>query len=97
VIVPNGFGTGMPVLAFWQWTTDQHKGSKVNYIQTGTQKADTPAEGSLKFSLDADYSLTCTWDETTEKLAVQMAGGADAHSQDIGQLDLAAHFRPHSQ
>ncbi len=76
---------------------DQHNQPKVNYVQTGTQRAETPSEGFLKFSLVADYTLTCTWDEKTEKLAVHMAGGAETQGNDVGSLDLAAHFRPHSE
>ncbi len=97
VIVPDGFGADRPVLAFWQWTTNPDNKTKVNCIQTGIQKADTPAEGSLKFSLAAEYTLDCTWDEKTEKLAVHMTGGPDAQGQDVGPLNLVAHFRPHSQ
>ncbi len=97
MIVPDGFATGKPILAFWQWTVDQHNQPKVNYTQTGAQKAVTASEGLLKFSLAAEYTLTCTWDEKTEKLAVHMAGGAETQSHDVGLLELAAHFRPHSE
>ncbi|KAK4246016.1 hypothetical protein C7999DRAFT_33571 [Corynascus novoguineensis] len=104
VIVPSGFGVGRPVLAFWQWTTDQNNQQKVNCAHTGTQTTENPSEGSLTFTATAhddtkaaaEYLLTCTWNEKTEKLAVHMAGAADANGQDIGPLDLMAHFEAHS-
>ncbi|KAK3905147.1 hypothetical protein C8A05DRAFT_31020 [Staphylotrichum tortipilum] len=96
VVVPEGFGDGKPALAFWQWTVDKDGNTKVNCVQNGTQKADTPAEGSLKFTLAADFTLDCTWDEKTENLAVRMGGDAVSEAQAIGPLTLAAHFRPHT-
>ncbi|KAL2198848.1 hypothetical protein P885DRAFT_6595, partial [Corynascus similis CBS 632.67] len=104
VIAPNGFGVGKPILAFWQWTTDENSQQKVNCVHTGTQTTENPSEGSLTFTAATpddtkatpEYLLTCTWNEETEKLAVHMAGAADANGQDIGPLNLMAHFEAHS-
>lgn len=96
VIVPEGFGAGKPLLAFWQWTVDEKGQAKVNCVRTGTQKAEGPAEGSLKFSLISDYTLVCTWDEKTEKLAVHMEGQATVPGQDI-PLELGALIQFHSE
>lgn len=94
-IVPEGFGPGKPFLAFWQWTVDQANQHKVNCIHTGTQQAETPAEGSLKFTSTGDYTMACTWNEETEELAVHMEG-PDKHSQDLVPLRMAALVKFHS-
>lgn len=94
VVVPDGFGAAKPALAFWQWTVDKDGKTKVNCIQNGSQDDDTPAEGSLKFNISADYTLHCTWDEKTEQLAVSMSHDVATGIQEVGPLTLAAHFRP---
>lgn len=96
VIVPEGFGPGKPVLAIWQWTVDASKQRKVNCIRTGSQEdVALSGSGAVGFRLAADYSMTCTWDEKTEKLSVCMQG-PDNHSQDVGPLDLGAVIKLHS-
>ncbi|KAH6851378.1 hypothetical protein B0I37DRAFT_404997 [Chaetomium sp. MPI-CAGE-AT-0009] len=95
VIVPEGFGTDKPLLAFWQWKEDLNKDFRANYINQTTQQAEAPSEGSLTFnSLSTDrYTLTCTWDEKTEKLATRVTG--PDHEEDT-MLDLTALIRFHS-
>lgn len=94
--MPEGFGTGKPLLAFWQWKEDLNKDFRANYIKKTTQQAEAPSEGSLKFnSLSTDrYTLTCTWDEKTEKLATRVTG--PYHKEDT-MLDLTALIRSHSE
>ena len=75
---------------------DPNNQPKVNYVYTGSQQTETPAEGSLKFSTTGDYAMTCTWDEKTEKLAIHMEG-PDKYTQDVGPLDLAAVITYHSE
>ncbi len=95
MVIPDGFAAGRPALTFWQWTTDKDGKTKVNCVQDVSQTDHVPAEGSLKFTIAGDYKLACTWDETTEQLAVRMSGGDGAQIQDVGPLTLAAHFQPH--
>lgn len=96
VVVPSGIGTGKPVLAIWQWTQDAQGKTKVPSILQGTQQSDTPSEGAVKFSFTDNYTLTCNWDEKTEKLAVHLQE-PEKHGQDVGPLDLSALFKYHSE
>jgi hypothetical protein len=89
VIVPEGFGAGKPVLAFWQWTVDQRNQTRVQCFRPGSQQSYESLEGLRVFRLPSDYPLACTWEETTEQLSVFMEGAPGQHSQTI-ELDLAA-------
>ncbi|KAF7551999.1 hypothetical protein G7Z17_g4619 [Cylindrodendrum hubeiense] len=94
-IVPEGFGAGKPVLAFWQWTVNADGKPNFPCILKGVQQADTPSEASLKFTFADYYTMTCTWDEKTENLAIHMQE-PQKHGQDIGPFDLAALVEFHS-
>uniref|UniRef100_A0A8H7KBM2 Uncharacterized protein n=1 Tax=Bionectria ochroleuca TaxID=29856 RepID=A0A8H7KBM2_BIOOC len=95
-IVPEGFGAGKPILAFWQWTVDANLEPKVQCIAQGTQTAETPADDKIKFTFSDHYNLTCTWDIKTEELAVHMQDPGK-HEQDIGPFKLAALIEFHSE
>ncbi|KND89251.1 hypothetical protein TOPH_06175 [Tolypocladium ophioglossoides CBS 100239] len=89
VIVPDGFGADKPVLAFWQWTVNAENKPKSPCLVHGVQQAETPSEGVFKFTFTDYYIMACTWDEKTERLAINMQE-PQKHGQDIGPFNLAA-------
>ncbi|GAB1318009.1 hypothetical protein MFIFM68171_08219 [Madurella fahalii] len=92
-IVPDGFGADKPILAFWQWSEADNQ-SKVNYTYKGSQQTETASGGCVKFSVAGDFTMACTWDEKTKKLAVRLGQG-ESHV-DLGLLDLAISIKLHS-
>lgn len=95
-VVPEGFGSTKPILVFWQWTTDAQNKTKVPCALKGVQEAESPKDNKIKFTFTDKYSLDCTWDETTEALAIHMKEPGK-HEQDIGPFKLAALIEYHSE
>ncbi|KAJ4135494.1 hypothetical protein BFJ70_g14012 [Fusarium oxysporum] len=93
-IVPEGFGDGKPVLSLWQWTHDDTGTEKSPSFRAESQKMLPGAGKGVKFSYHSYYDITCTWDETTEKLAVHMKG--PEANQDLGEYNLSALIDRHS-
>ncbi|KAF5230974.1 hypothetical protein FANTH_13588 [Fusarium anthophilum] len=93
-IVPEGFGDGKPVLSLWQWSHDDTGTEKSPSFRAESQKMLSGARKGVKFSYHSYYDITCTWDETTEKLAVHMKG--PEANQDLGEYTLSALIDRHS-
>ncbi|KAI7761000.1 hypothetical protein LZL87_012153 [Fusarium oxysporum] len=93
-IVPEGFGDGKPVLSLWQWTHDDTGTEKSPSFRAESQKRLSGTGKGVKFSYHSYYDITCTWDETTEKLAVHMKG--PEANQDLGEYNLSALIDRHS-
>ncbi|KAG7411291.1 hypothetical protein Forpe1208_v010627 [Fusarium oxysporum f. sp. rapae] len=93
-IVPEGFGDGKPVLSLWQWTHDDTGTEKSPSFRAESQKMLSGTGKGVKFSYHSYYDITCTWDETTEKLAVHMKG--PEANQDLGEYNLSALIDRHS-
>ncbi|KAJ4176897.1 hypothetical protein NW767_015295 [Fusarium falciforme] len=95
VLVPEGVGAGKPVLAFWQWTEDAEKKSKVPFSINTVQRAENGPGEPLKFDFDGPpYSLYCIRDEGTAKLAVHMKGPEG--DKELGGLAQAVSKQSHS-
>ncbi|KAF5613622.1 hard-surface inducible [Fusarium subglutinans] len=93
-IVPEGFGDGKPVLSLWQWSHDDTGTEKSPSFRAESQKMLSGAGKGVKFSYHSYYDITCTWDETTERLAVHMKG--PEANQDLGEYTLSALIDRHS-
>lgn len=96
LIVPEGLGAGKPVLAFWHWTVNAQGEAGAPCALRGIQQADTPGEGTLKFSFTDKYALDCTWDMKTEQLAVTIQE-SEKDGQHVEPLTLAALIDVHSE
>ncbi|KXH25952.1 hypothetical protein CNYM01_01793 [Colletotrichum nymphaeae SA-01] len=98
-IVPEGFGKDKPVLAIWQWTNGiTDKKSKSPNVHIAKQSTLSGPEKGVKFEYTSTYHLTFTWQQNTERLAVQMEGsnGKGQISKDLGEFALAVHYDRHS-
>lgn len=98
-IVPEGFGKDKPVLAVWQWTKNGEGKPKNPNVHVAKQSILSSPEKTVKFEYNSFYHVTCTWQQSTERLAVHMKGsGIESNvSQEIGDFALAVHLDRHSQ
>ncbi|PCD31322.1 hypothetical protein AU210_010977 [Fusarium oxysporum f. sp. radicis-cucumerinum] len=76
------------------WTHDDTGTEKSPSFRAESQKMLPGAGKGVKFSYHSYYDITCTWDETTEKLAVHMKG--PEANQDLGEYNLSALIDRHS-
>ncbi|RSL99917.1 hypothetical protein CEP52_009425 [Fusarium oligoseptatum] len=89
-IAPDGFGDGKPILTLWQWTHNAQGVPKDPSFRNCVQKALTkPGRGNYQFTFTDYYTLTCTWNEKNETLAVNMKQGT-SREQETGVLNLSA-------
>ncbi|KAK1488854.1 hypothetical protein CABS01_02484 [Colletotrichum abscissum] len=97
-IVPEGFGKDKPVLAVWQWTKNGEGKPKNPNVHVAKQTILSSPEKTVKFEYNSFYHVTCTWQQSTERLAVHMKGsGIESNvSQEIGDFALAVHLDRHS-
>ncbi|KAK1728326.1 uncharacterized protein BDZ83DRAFT_648886 [Colletotrichum acutatum] len=97
-IVPEGFGKDKPVLAVWQWTKNGEGKPKNPNVHVAKQSILSSPDKTVKFEYNSFYHVTCTWQQSTERLAVHMKGsGIESNvSQEIGDFALAVHLDRHS-
>lgn len=95
IIVPDGFGEGKPVISIWQWSQSSAGRKNDTSPRIATQKMEPRFGEGVKFTFTDYYTLTCTWSEKTEKLAVKMSEGGSP--QDLGEFTLAARIDRHKQ
>ncbi|KAJ3540849.1 hypothetical protein NM208_g4879 [Fusarium decemcellulare] len=93
-MLPEGYGDGRPVVSSWQWTKDGSGNYKTPSFKGASMKALQSDSGFAKFSFNAYYDITCTWELNTEKLAVKLKG--DGQEAEVGKLDLAAKIEAHT-
>ncbi|KAF5003064.1 hypothetical protein FDECE_10375 [Fusarium decemcellulare] len=93
-MLPEGYGDGRPVVSSWQWTKDGSGNCKTPAFKGTSMKALQSDSGFAKFSFNAYYDITCTWELNTEKLAVKLKG--DGQEAEVGKLNLSAKIEAHT-
>ncbi|KAF5591999.1 uncharacterized protein FSUBG_10303 [Fusarium subglutinans] len=93
-VLPEDCTDGKPVISSWQWTKDESGKAKTTAFKGTPLKFISYDNKVSKFAFNNVFDFTCSWDTTTQELAVEVKDGGE--QVNIGTLNLFAKIEAQS-